>query len=167
MKKTRIIFISILTSIVVLFLVILLLAITAESRARNKAIRESSKEASETNKKKDFKNIDVDKYLELYKGDKVSIVLIGRSGCEFCTIAEPILQGIAYDKNLDIYYLSTDGFSDEDKTNLLNSDKYFQKKNGMPTPLLLLIKKSKIVDKVEGLTSKDEYIEFFDKNKII
>ena len=60
-----------------------------------------------------------------------------------------------------------DGFSEEDKANLLNSDKYFQKKDGMPTPLLLLVKNSKIIDKVEGLISKDEYIEFFDNNKII
>ena len=82
MKKTRIIFISILTGIVVLFLVVLLLAVTTESRVKNKAVRQGSKEASETNKKKDFKNIDVDKYLELYKQNKVSIVLIGRSGCE-------------------------------------------------------------------------------------
>lgn len=167
MKKTRIIFISILTGIVVLFLVVLLLAVTTESRVKNKAVRQGSKEASETNKKKDFKNIDVDKYLELYKQNKVSIVLIGRSGCEYCAIAEPILQGIAYDNKLDIYYLSTDGFSEEDKANLLNSDKYFQKKDGMPTPLLLLVKNSKIIDKVEGLISKDEYIEFFDNNKII
>ena len=116
---------------------------------------------------KDFIIIDTDKYLELYKGDKTSVVMIGRSGCEFCQTAEPIIKNIMYEKKIDVYYLSTDGFDSEDREKMLNSDKYFQEKNGMPTPLLLLVKNAKIVDKVEGLISKDEYIEFFDNNKII
>ena len=103
MKRTRIIFISILIVLALLLLLVLFLALTSESREKSAAIKKSYKEAAETDKKKEFKNIDVEKYLELYKENNVSIVLIGRSGCEFCTIAEPILQGIAYDNKLDIY----------------------------------------------------------------
>lgn len=167
MNKTRAIFISILVGIAVIFFTVLILVMTSEQRAKNKAVNKSKKEASEVSEKKDFISIDVDKYLKLYESKDKTVVLIGRSGCEFCKIAEPILQGISHDYDFDIYYLSTDGFSDEDKTNLLNSDKYFQEEDGMPTPLLLIVRKSKIVAKVEGLISKDEYLEFFDKNKII
>ena len=167
MNKTRVIFISILVGIVAICAVVIFLVATSEERARNRLIKSAEKDANSTEKKKDFTNIDVDKYLKLYAGNDKSVVLIGRSGCEFCKIADPIIQGIAYDNNLKVYYLSTDGFSDEDKTNLLNSDEYFKEKEGMPTPLLLVVGDSKIHDKVEGLVSKDEYIEFLDENGII
>ncbi len=116
---------------------------------------------------KDFIIIDTDKYLELYKGDKTSVVMIGRSGCEFCQTAEPIIKNIMYEKKIDVYYLSTDGFDSEDREKMLNSDKYFQEKKGISTPCILIVKNSTIVDIIEGLADKNNYLDFFKENNII
>ena len=135
MKKTRIIFISILVIMLILFLVAMILLSTSDERARRSKIRNTEKDAGEVDKKKDFSNIDVDKYLKLYASKDASAILIGRSDCEFCKVAETILHGVAYDYDLNIYYLSVDGFSDEDKNKLLNSDKYFQESGGVLHPV--------------------------------
>ena len=130
----------------------------------NKSGNDSSKVSSD--KMREFKIINVDKYLELYKGNSASIVYIGRSGCEFCQIAEPIIQNIMYEKKFDIYYLSTDGFDDEDRVNMLNSDNYFKEKKGISTPCILIVKDSSIVNKIEGLADKDTYLRFFKENNV-
>ncbi|MBQ6476943.1 MAG: conjugal transfer protein TraF [Bacilli bacterium] len=169
MNKTRVLFISMLVVVVLIFAIAMGFILTEEMRAKNKVIDSTKKAASKVKKsdKKEFKNIDVDKYLKLYDDNKKSVVLIGRSDCEFCKIAEPILQSMSKKYDIDINYLSTDGFDDEDRTNLLNSDEYFQESEGMPTPLLLIVGKSKIIDKVEGLVEEEEYKDFFNKNNII
>ena len=115
----------------------------------------------------DFTNIDIDKYLELYNGDNTSVVLIGRSGCEYCVIVEPILRNIMYKNKIDINYLSLDGFDDDARDKLLNSDKYFKDSGGVNTPMLLIVKDGKIVDYVDGLISRSEYMTFLKNNSII
>ena len=94
MNKTRMTFIVILAVMVVLAAVAIIFSVTKDSRSANKLIDDSSKQADEIDSKhmRDFKIIDVDKYLELYNSDKVSVVVIGRTGCEYCSIAEPILK---------------------------------------------------------------------------
>lgn len=145
---------------------------TSEERKQRKQEQDIIDKAStdsniSTDKMRDFKIIDVDKYLELYKGDSLSIVYIGRSGCEFCQTAEPIIKNIMYEYKFDINYLSTDGFDDEDRVNMLNSDKYFKEKQGIDTPCILIVKDNSIVDIIEGLADKDSYIKFFKENNII
>ena len=130
----------------------------------NKSGSDSSKVSRD--KMRDFKMINVDKYLELYKGKDISIVYIGRSGCQYCQTAEPIIQNIMYEKKFDMYYLSTDGFDDEDRVNMLNSDNYFKEKKGISTPCISIVKDSSIVDKIEGLADKDTYLKFFKENNV-
>ena len=81
------------------------------------ATRESN--SIDDKEKKDFIIIDVDKYLEILNGDELSVVIVGRSGCEYCQIAEPILQKISKDYDLDINYLSVDTFDKEDNDRFL------------------------------------------------
>ena len=100
--------------------------------------------------KKDFINIDVNKYLEYFNGTEKKIILIGRPTCHYCEIAEPILHNVAFEYNLDINYLNIDNFSE-----------------GFGTPTLLIVSEGKIHDKVDGLTDKTHYIEFFKLNDFI
>ena len=128
MNKTRTIFIVILVVMVILAGVAIIFSTTKDSRSANKLINNSTKEADDIDTKhmRDFKIIDVDKYLELYKDGKTSVVIIGRTGCEYCSIAEPILKNISYEYEVDFYYLSTDTFSGDDGSKFLNSDEYFK-----------------------------------------
>ena len=110
--------------------------------------------------------INVDQYLELYNQDeKYSVVYVARPTCGYCQIAEPILQKISYEYNLEINYLNTDEFTEEEEANFLQSDEFFT--NGFGTPLLLVVNNSTITDKVDGLTDYAHYVSFLQKNGLI
>ena len=128
-----------------------------------KAQQES--EAVPEDEQKDFDDIDVDEYLDLYDGDENSIVLLSRPTCGYCQIAEPILHHIAYQYDLTIYHINTDEMNDEDSDNLINSDDFFS--DGFGTPLLLVVSNGEIVDMVSGLVDTDSYVSFFTENGFI
>jgi thiol-disulfide isomerase/thioredoxin len=135
------------------------------SNTTSSSTAEEESAAVKDSEKKDFVTIKIDKYLEYYKGSTNTIILIARPTCHYCQIAEPILHNVAYKYDLTINYLNTDDFSSDDETTLVNSDSYF--KNGFGTPLLLIVSNSKIVDKVEGLTTSEAYTSFFKTNGFI
>lgn len=122
-------------------------------------------EAVKDDEKKEFTQINVDKYLEYYAGEENKIILVARPTCHYCQIAEPILQNISFKYNIEINYLNTDEFSDDDQTKFVNSDDTF--KDGFGTPFLLIISNNKIVSSVNGLTDEDHYISFFKTNGFI
>ena len=131
--------------------------IVANAQKESNAVKESEK--------KDFTQIDVDKYLEYYKGEENTLILIARPTCHYCQIAEPIIQNIAYKYDININYLNTDELDDDGNTKLIKSDDYFSE--GYGTPLILVVQKNKIVDKIEGLTSKEDIVSFFKKYDFI
>lgn len=122
-------------------------------------------EAVKDDEKKEFTQINVDKYLEYYAGEENKIVLVARPTCHYCQIAEPILQNISFKYNIEINYLNTDEFSDDDQTKFINSDDTF--KDGFGTPFLLIVSNDKIVSSVNGLTDEAHYISFFKTNGFI
>lgn len=126
--------------------------------------QEESANISE-DEKKDFKEIDVDTYLDLYKGDQKSIVLFSRPTCGFCQIAEPILHHVAYKYDLTINHVNTDEMSQDDSNNLSKSNDYFS--NDFGTPLLVVVSDGKIVDMVSGLVDTSSYVSFFKDNGFI
>lgn len=137
---------------------------------QKKHYQNSIEEESDNIKKsemKDFTIIDIDKYLELYKGKDSSIIMIGRTGCEYCQIEEPILKHVAYQYKLKVYYLSLDSFDDKAKSKLLNSDKYFKDNGGVNTPMVLIVKDNKMVAYIDELVNGEEYVTLFKDNGLI
>lgn len=126
--------------------------------------QEESANVSE-DEKKDFEDIDVDTYLDLYKGDEKAIVLFSRPTCGFCQIAEPILQHISYQYDLTINHINTDEMDSDDSTNLVESNDYFS--DGLGTPLLMVVSNGEIVDVVSGLVDTASYVGFFTDNGFI
>ena len=140
-----------------------------EKEAKDSYVEAIEKDADSVKKKEmaDFTNIDIDKYLELYSNDEADAVLIGRSGCQYCQLVEPILRNMMYKSKFTINYLSLDSFDDSAREKLLNSDKYFKEKKGVETPMLLVVKDSSIVAYLEGVYSRKDYNNFFVKNGIL
>lgn len=122
-------------------------------------------DAVKEDEKKEFTQINVDKYLEYYAGEENKIILVARPTCHYCQIAEPILQNLAFKYDLEINYLNTDEFSDDDQTNFVNSDETF--KDGFGTPFLLIVSNNKIVESISGLTDTAHYTSFFKTNGFI
>ena len=132
------------------------------------AILANAQKESETVKSdemKEFNSIDVTTYLDYYAGEDTKLVLLARPTCHYCQIAEPILKNVAYKYDLDINYLNTDEFSEEDNQKFMESDEFLGE--GVGTPLVMNVGNGKIIDKVDGLTDSAHYIQFFKDNGYI
>ena len=129
----------------------------------NNAQAESAK--VEDSEKGEFNQINVDTYLAFKAGEEPKIVLVARPTCSYCQIAEPIVQKIIHDYNVEVNYLNTDNFEGEDQSNFVKSDDMFSE--GFGTPMLLLVQNGKIVDSIDGLTDTAHYVEFMKKHNFI
>lgn len=116
--------------------------------------------------KADLTSIDIDKYLALKKSsDSYSVIYIGRPTCSHCVVQKPIMEHLVYKYNIVINYLDTDTLSDDDIDKFRDSDEYFSE--GWGTPLTLIVKDNKIVDKIEGEASISTVTELLKKYSII
>lgn len=116
-------------------------------------------------KQAELNSIDIDEYLSLKKGSDKSIIYISRPTCHYCQQEDPIMKNIVYETKITVNYLNTDELDDDGNTKLIKSDDYFSE--GYGTPLILVVQKNKIVDKIEGLTSKEDIMSFFKKYDFI
>ncbi len=133
------------------------------SQVLENAQTESSK--VEESEKGEFHQINIDTYLTYLNGEEAKLILIARPTCHYCQIAEPIIQKIIHDYNVEINYLNTDNFQGDDQANFINSNEAF--KEGFGTPMLLLVQNNKIVDSIDGLTDTAHYLEFMKKYKFV
>ena len=129
----------------------------------NNAQTESA--AVKDEEKGEFAQIDVDTYLAYLAGADAKLIMVARPTCSYCQIAEPIVQKIIHDYNVEISYLNTDNFEGDDQVNFINSAETF--KEGFGTPMLLLVKDGGIVDTIDGLTDTAHYVDFLKKYEFI
>ena len=137
---------------------------TTDKQKDTKTDSDDNTEISE-DKQAELNSIDIDKYLSLKKGSDKSIIYISRPTCHYCQQEDPIIKNIVYETNITVNYLNTDELDDDGNTKLIKSDDYFSE--GYGTPLILVVQKNKIVDKIEGLTSKEDIVSFFKKYDFI
>lgn len=107
---------------------------------------------------KEFNEIDVDTYLDMYNGDEDSLVLFASPTCGYCQIAEPILKHISYQYDITINYVNTSEIDSDDSEKLVDSNDFFSQ---LGTPTLLVVSNGKIVNQVAGLVDTDSYVSFF------
>lgn len=135
-----------------------------ESTTEGNSVLEQAQKESEEIKEDERtapKTISVDDYLDLYKSDETSLVLISKESCGYCQIAVPIIENIIYTDGVEINHVDVGNMSDDDTAKLIGSDDYFSE--GYGTPLILAVGENSIKDKIEGLTTKEGYKEFFKK----
>lgn len=171
-NKNNIIF-GVISVIVIVAIVIISPMLTSNNKAEEKTTLSDqelfSKASIESNnikddEKKDFYDIDVDTYLSIAHEEEKSLVLVGRNGCQYCKIAEPIIQNIMYKYDLTINYVSTDYFDEESYQRFSNSNDLLK---SFATPLLMVVSNDQINDSVQGLLDTDGYMNFFTKNGFI
>ena len=114
---------------------------------------------------KEFIQISASEYLDFYQGNEEKLILLARPTCGYCQVVEPIIASIAYENNIDIYYLNPDDFTDDDQVLFVKSNEEFYE--GYGTPLLFIVKDSKIIDEIDGLTDKAHYLYFLKMHNYI
>ena len=130
----------------------------------NKIVADEASKISD-DEKGDLTNVSIDQYLNLLKGDKYAIIYIGRPTCSHCHNQEPIMRYMVYKYGVTVNYLNTDELDSEGQNKLQKSNDYFQ--SGWGTPLILIVKDNKIVDKFEGETSIEDLKTMFEKYDLI
>lgn len=109
--------------------------------------------------------LDYKQYDQLLDSDSKEIFVITQTGCSYCEQAKPVLEEVATKHDLDINIVNMSNFSEEEKTSFDKSLDYLSE-NQWGTPLILVVKDSKVLDDTSGLQTAEEYADFFKKNNL-
>ena len=94
------------------------------------------------------------------------IVVIERSGCSYCIQYMPIVEEVANEKKIPVYYIDTDTLSTDDMNELSNTNSYL-KKNSWGTPTTLFMLRDRVLDNIPGYVDKEELLSFIDGKVIV
>ena len=105
--------------------------------------------------------ITYDQYETMVDNGDAFIVIIERAGCGYCTMYMPIVEEVANENKIPLYYIDTDTLT-EDEFNNLNSTNSYLKKNQWGTPTTLFMLGDRVLDTIGGYTDKENVLAFLD-----
>lgn len=100
-------------------------------------------------------------YEEKVENGDAFIVIIERAGCSYCVQYMPIVEEVANEKKIPIYYIDTDTLT-EDEYNLLSTTNSYLKRNSWGTPTTLFMLGDRVLDTIGGYVDKDAVLSFID-----
>lgn len=130
----------------------------------------SSSEAEKTNTTDDDSNltfIDYEKYKEILAAKEKSIVVLGQTGCGACTSFKPIINEIAKEYGITIYFANLTDWNQSEISKLMDSLSYFKERESFGTPLTLILENGDNIAEQQGYNSKETTVSFFQKNGFI
>ena len=112
-----------------------------------------------------FTEITYSEYEEKMNTEAPFLVVVVRDGCGYCEMYEPILEEVAGEYKIPIYYINMSNLSSEEYTALGTSNSYFKKKQGKwGTPTTLFMYGKSVIDSISGYVDKDEFVDFVKEN---
>ena len=110
----------------------------------------------------------MDEYLKLLSSSETSVIYIARPTCSHCVTQTPRMKHIKYKYKVEINYLNTDNFNEKKKDydRVIASADYF-KENDLATPLILIVKDGKIIDKIEGESPLEDVVTLLSNNGLV
>ena len=78
----------------------------------------------------------------------------------------PIVEEVAKEKKIPIYYIDTDTLSSEEFDELGSTNNYL-KKNKWGTPTTLFMLGDRVLESISGYVDKDEFLKFIDGKVVI
>ena len=115
-----------------------------------------------------FESIDTDKFVKLFKGNKKSLIYLGRSTCGYCVKFLPTLQEAQKEYGYKTYYLDITTVDNAGVEEIQGLDSFLKDNYGY-TPMVLVVKDGKIlneeVDNYDGVgyTEYETYSKFLKK----
>ena len=111
-----------------------------------------------------FTEISYNEYVEKVNNNELFLMIIVRDGCGYCEMYEPIVQEVANEYNLPIYYINLTNLSSEEVEELSTTNKYLKKNQKWGTPTTLFMYGENVVDSISGYVEKDTFVEFVKEN---
>ncbi|MDD2378138.1 MAG: thioredoxin family protein [Bacilli bacterium] len=118
----------------------------------------------------DYENINYIGYGEfeqLNNGEDPFILVIGQTGCSYCTKFKPIINQVSKDTSVTINYIDIKRLTENEFNNLISNIDYFKGESSWGTPLTLIINKKQTIDYLNGYVETSELKAFLNKNKFI
>lgn len=112
-----------------------------------------------------FTEITYSEYEEKMNTAAPFLVVIVRDGCGYCEMYEPILEEVAGEYKLPIYYINMTNLNNDEYTALGTSNSYLKKNQGnWGTPTTLFMYGNSVIDSIPGYVDKDEFVKFVKEN---
>lgn len=112
-----------------------------------------------------FTEITYTEYEEKMNTEAPFVVVIVRDGCGYCEAYEPIVEEVANEYKLPIYYINMSNLSSEEYTALGTSNSFFRKNQGnWGTPTTLFMYGDYVVDTITQYVDKDTLVSFVKEN---
>lgn len=110
-----------------------------------------------------FTEITYNQYMEKVNNNELFLVVIVRDGCGYCEMYEPIVEEVANEYKLPLYFINLTNLTDEERDELSSTNKYL-KRNKWGTPTTLFMYGENIVDSISGYVEKEEFVSFVKEN---
>ena len=110
--------------------------------------------------------ITYNEYEEKVENGDAFIVIIERAGCGYCVQYMPIVEDVANEKKIPIYYIDTDTLSSDEYTELSTTNNYL-KRNDWGTPTTLFMLGDRVLDSIGGYVEKDAVLSFIDGKVVV
>ena len=100
-------------------------------------------------------------YEDFVDSEEPFIVVIERAGCSYCIQYMPIVEEVAKEKKIPLYYIDTDTLSEEEFNELSTTNNYLKRNNwGTPTTLFML--GDRVLENIPGYVDKENLLSFLD-----
>ena len=114
-----------------------------------------------------IKETSVADYLKIISKNDTSIIYIGRPGCGYCQMFQPILEEVLKQYKIGVEYVNIENISSQEEWDSFENSNEYLKAGEWGTPTLIVYKDKKIVKVNPGYVEKDNLIAFFKESGII
>lgn len=117
-------------------------------------------------------------YIKKVNSKNYTIAVFGIDDCTYCDLYLPVVNDIARDYNLDIYYFNRDQYDENEYNKIMNLDFEIPSKctttgystsmsKSFPKPMTIITKGGKFVDCIRGYVPKDVVLDTLKEYKIV
>lgn len=117
-------------------------------------------------------------YLDLVKSKKYTVAVIGYAGCSYCNLYLPVINKVAKENDLSIYYFDSDNYDETEFQKVINLDFEIPAKcntkgevktmtQGFAKPMTLITNNGRLVDCIKGYVKEEVLIDTLSKYKLV
>lgn len=117
-------------------------------------------------------------YIKKVNSKDYTVAVFGMKDCTYCDLYLLIVNKIAKERNLDIYYFNRDEYDEDEYEKIMELDFEIPAKctttgystslsKSFPKPMTIITKDGKFVDCIKGYVTEDAVLEMFKQYKLV
>lgn len=121
---------------------------------------------------------DADQYIRKVNSKEYTIAVFGVKDCTYCDLYLPVINNIAKEKNIDIYYFNRDEYDEDEYEKIMALDFEIPAKctttgystsmsKSFPKPMTIITKSGEFVDCIRGYVTEEKVLDMLKEYKIV